>query len=116
MGAASRHRRRSSWTRGAPNSPAERPINGRRRRSLHGTEPERFQHRIGRKGDARRFPGSRGKDARERNPFPVHYDLYSAGTARLFAGLVSCLDMRSTGPPPTSGRNAASSASATSFA
>ncbi len=44
------------------------------------------------------------------------YDRYSAGTAKLFAGLVSCLDIRSTKPPPTRGFNAASSASAVSFA
>jgi hypothetical protein len=44
------------------------------------------------------------------------YDRYSAGTAKVFAGLVSCLDARSTRPPPTRGFNAASSASAVSFA
>ncbi len=44
------------------------------------------------------------------------YDRYSAGTAKLFAGLVSCLDIRSTKPLPTRGFNAASSASAVSFA
>jgi hypothetical protein len=41
------------------------------------------------------------------------YERYSAGTARLLAGFVSCRDRRSTKPPTTSGCNAASSASAT---
>ena len=50
------------------------------------------------------------------HPGRQSYDRYSGGTCRLFAGFVSCLDIRVTSSPPTRGRKSASSASAASFA
>src|SRR5918998_730788 len=78
-------------------------------------------------GRRRARPGPLGGAARARPAGSAHrnaatasggrgrrYERYSAGTARLLAGLVSCLDRHSTRPPPPRGRSAASSASAVS--
>ncbi len=61
------------------------------------------------RGGYRRYDRAAGQEG------GMSHDRYSAGTCRLFAGLVSWRDMRVTTPPPINGCSAASSASAAAF-
>jgi hypothetical protein len=75
-----------------------------------------FRGRGRRSEETRARPFAANKAATSPAPHSSQsYDRYSDGTCGLFAGFVSCLDIRATSLPPRRGCRSASSASAAAF-